>query len=165
MKIKITLTLIIASLTVLFAACGNSANTTNTTINANKSNTAVVVNSNQTTAANNTAPSTNTMANTVSNANKAAPTKDDGTIKGEYMVGDVKCTITPDEKDRDLYSKVSCADNRKVETYSRDDDPATKRSILVSENQKSRFVFENNNLASGTFTDEKGKTVKVTRVQ
>lgn len=160
MKIKITLTLIIASLTMLFAACGNSANTTTTTNTANKSNTAVVVNSNQT-MANNTAPA----ANTVSSANKAAPTKDDGTIKGEYMVGDIKCTITPDEKDRDLYSKVSCADNRKVETYSRDDDPAAKKSILVSENQKSRFVFENNNLASGTFTDEKGKSFKVTRVQ
>jgi hypothetical protein len=161
MKIKINLTVIIASLTVLFTACGNSANTTNTTNTANKSNTAVVVNSNQTGAANNTAPATNT----VSSVNKAAPTKDDGTIKGEYMVGDVKCTITPDEKDRDLYSKVSCADNRKVETYSRDDDPSAKKSILVSENQKSRFVFENNNLASGTFTDEKGKTFKVTRVQ
>lgn len=161
MKIKATLTLIIASLTVLFTACGNSANTTNTTNAANKSNTAVVVNSNQTTTANNTAQATNT----VSSANKTAPAKDDGTIKGDYMVGDVKCTITPDEKDRDLYAKISCADNRKVETYSRDDDPAAKKAILVSENQKSRFVFENNDPASGTFTDEKGKTVKVTRVQ
>ena len=165
MKIKNTLTVIIASLTLLFAACGNSTNTTTTANTANKSNTAMVVNSNQVPATNNAAPATNTATNTVSSANKAAPTKDDGKIEGEYLVGDVKCTITPEEKDRDLFSKVKCADNRKVEIYSRDDNDKTKTAMLVSENQVSRFVFENYNLASGTFTDEKGKTVKVTRVQ
>ena len=152
-------------MTLLFLACGDTANTT-TGNTANKSNIAVVVNSNQTAAANNTVAITNAATNTVSSANKAAPTQDDGKIVGEYLVGDVKCTIKPEAKDtKDLYFEVKCADNPKVQIYSRDDDPATKKAILVSENQKSRFVFENYNSANGTFTDEKGKTVKVSRVQ
>ena len=158
MKIKITLTVIIASLTLLSSACSNAANTT-TGNTANKSNTAVV-NSNQT-------PATNT----VSSANAAAPTKDEGKIVGEYLVGDVKCTIKPEAKDtKDLFFEVKCADNPQVEVYSRDDDPSKKQAILIA--GKKRFVFENNpsasgtfNSANGSFTDEKGKTVKVTRVQ
>jgi uncharacterized membrane protein YvbJ len=165
MKSKITLTVIIASLTLLFAACSNSTNTTTTANTANKSNTAVA-NSNQTGV-------TNTATNTGSSANKAAPTKDDGKIVGEYLVGEVKCTIKPEAGDtKDLFFEVKCADNPKAEIYSRDDDPAKKQAILVHEKQKRRFVFENNpsasgtfNSASGTFTDENGKTVKVTRVQ
>src|SRR5687767_4075544 len=109
MKSKITLTVIIASLTLLFAACSNSTNTTTTANTANKSNTAVV-NSNQT---------SNTATNTGSSANKAAPTKDDGKIVGEYLVGEVKCTIKPEAGDtKDLYFEVKCADNPKAEIYS-----------------------------------------------
>lgn len=62
MKIKITSTVIIASLTLLFAACGNSTNTTTAANTANPSNTATVVNFNQT-------PATNAAVNTVSSAN------------------------------------------------------------------------------------------------
>lgn len=149
MKINAILMVSTASLTLLFTGCGNS---TNTTANiANNSNTTTVVNSNKTT------------ANTVSSANNtAAPTKDDARFKGEYLVGDVKCTVTPDNND--LIHEVKCADKERVQIYSRDDAPP--KAIIVSENQKSRFVFDDPaNLANGNFTDESGKTVKVSRVR
>jgi hypothetical protein len=73
------------------------------------------------------------------------------------MVGDVKCTVTPDNND--LIHEIKCADKEKVQIYSRDDAPP--KAVIVSENQKSRFVFDNPaNLANGNFTDETGKTVK-----
>lgn len=178
MKIKIILTVITASATLMFSACEASNSTTGNANN--KSNTSIGINSNSAQAAvnkavtaANTAANTvaNTAANMVSAADKAIqPAKNDGKITGDYLVGDVKCTITPDEKDRELYSQVKCADNRKVETYSREDDPSKKRAMLVS--GKNQFVFENHpaadgtyNTANGTFTDDKGKTVKVTRAQ
>lgn len=148
MKINAIFMLSIASLTLLFTGCSSS---TNTTANiANNSNTATGANSNRTT------------ANTVSSANTAAPTKDDPRFKGEYLVGDVKCTVTPDNND--LIHEVKCADKEKVQIYSRDDAPP--QAIIVSENGKSRFVFDTPaNLANGNFTDEAGKTVKVSRVR
>ena len=149
-KIKITLTAIIASLTLMFTACGNSANTATTTNTANKPKTAVVVYSNQNAAANNTALATNTTANTASPANTAATTIDDGIIVGEYMVGDVKCTIKPEAGNtKDLYFEVKCADNPKAEIYSRDDEPSTKTAKLVGD--KGSFAFKDNPSASGTF--------------
>ena len=159
MKIKITLTVVIA--TLLFAACGTPTNTTNTANNANNSNTAVV-NSNQTAA-------TNTATNTASSANTAAPKKDDGKIVGDYMVGDVKCTITPLAGDtKDLYFDAKCADNPKVMKCSRDDSEKTANLAC----DRGTFSFKNPdsgsgvyNSANGTFTDTKGKTVNVTRVQ
>lgn len=148
MKVNAILMLSLASLTLLITGCSNS---TNTTANiANNSNTAAVVNSNKTT------------ANTGSAAKTAAPTEDDAKFMGEYMVGDVKCTVTPDNKD--LIHEVKCADKEKVQIYSRDDAPP--KAVIISENQKSRFVFDNSaSLVNGTFTDETGKTVKVSRVQ
>jgi len=72
----------IASLALLFSACGNAANTTannSTTNTANKSNTAVVINSNQP-AVNNRAAVSNTASNT------AAKSEGDR-IQGELQVG------------------------------------------------------------------------------
>ena len=97
MKIKIISTLGIASLALLFSACGNAANTTanNSAANAaNKSNVAVVVNSNQATM-NNTAPVSNTTTAPTGNANanktSSVPTpagKSEGEkVQGELQVG------------------------------------------------------------------------------
>ncbi len=103
MKIKAISTLGIASLALLFSACGNAVNTTanNSAVNAvNKSNVATVINSNQTTM-NNTAPVSNTMTapNGNANANKtssaATPAgKSAGEkIQGELEVGKTELVI------------------------------------------------------------------------
>lgn len=78
----------IASLALLFSACGNAANTTanNSTANiANKSNTAVVANSNQP-AVNNTAPVSNT-------ATTPAAQSEAQKIQGELQVGKTESVI------------------------------------------------------------------------
>lgn len=148
MKINTVLILSIASLTLLFAGCGDS---TNTTANMpDNSNAARPVNSNQ------------TPENTVSSAKTLLSAEDQARFKGEYMVGDVKCTITPDNND--LIHEIKCADKERVQIYARDDAPP--KAVIVSQDQKSRFVFDNPaNLANGNFTDATGKTVKVSRVQ
>lgn len=148
MKINTVLILSIASLTLLFAGCGGSTNTT--TNMPGNSNAARTVNSNP------------TPENTVSAAKPSLSAEDQVRFKGEYMVGDVKCTITPDNND--LIHEIKCADKEKVQIYSRDDAPP--KAVIVSQDQKSRFVFDNPaNLANGNFTDATGKTVKVSRVQ
>lgn len=87
-KITIFSAVVIASLTLLFSACGNAANTTanstttNTTV---KSNTAVVVNSNQT-AVNNTAPVANT-------APTPAAQSEASDVEGELQVGKTESVI------------------------------------------------------------------------
>ena len=88
MKITTFSTLSIAALALLFSACGNAGNTTanNSTANsANKSNTAVVINSNQT-AVNNTSPGSNT-------APTPAGTSEDEKIQGELQVGKTESVI------------------------------------------------------------------------
>jgi hypothetical protein len=83
MKIATVSTLSIASLALLFSACGGAANSTVNT--ANKSNTAVVINSNQTTV-NKTAPVANTAP---------TPASESGAdqIDGELQVGKTESVI------------------------------------------------------------------------
>jgi hypothetical protein len=81
-------TLSLASLALLFSACGKTANTTanNSTANtANKSNTAVAANSNQK-SVNNSAPVSNT-------APTPASESDADTIQGELQVGKAESVI------------------------------------------------------------------------
>lgn len=158
----------VAALAVVFTACGGAANTTanNTAAANNAANKIVVTNANSTNANSTGAANANAANANASNANTgaktAAPSADNARFKGEYMVGDVKCTVTPD--DRDLIHEIKCADNQKVQTYSRDDAPP--KAVIVSQNGKSRYVFDDPaNLANGSFTDEAGKTVKVSRAK
>lgn len=150
-------TLSVAALAVAFSACGSATNTTANNSAANKANNTIIVTNANTANAN----STNTT-NTNPPAN-IAPTAEDARFKGEYMVGDVKCTVKPDSSD--LMHEIKCADKDKVQNYSRDDAPP-KAIIVSSDNEKARFVFDDAmNLANGNFTDETGKTVKVSRVK
>lgn len=101
MKITTVSTLGIALLALLFSACGNAVNTTanNSAVNnAVKSNTAVIVNSNQTTVAN----TANTMTSPVSSANAgktaSAPPPPGGTfgrpkIEGALQFGKTESVI------------------------------------------------------------------------
>lgn len=91
MKIKSLPALGIASLALLFSACGGAGNnttanstTTNTTI---KSNTAVVTNSNQTAVSN-----TNSTANT-STPTPAASDSETSDVQGELQVGKTESVI------------------------------------------------------------------------
>ena len=141
-----------------FSACGNQANTTVNNTTANKANNTIVV-----TNANSTNTNSTNTPNTNTSASKTAPTGEDARFKGDYMVGDVKCTVKPDSSD--VMHEIKCADKDKVQNYSRDDAPP-KAVIVSSDNEKVRFVFDDAmNLANGNFTDDKGKTVKVTRVK
>jgi protein involved in sex pheromone biosynthesis len=88
MKITTVSTLGIASIALIFSACSNAGNTTanNSTANtANKSNTAVVINSNQT-AVNSTAPVSNT-------APTPAGESEAEIIQGELQVGKTESVI------------------------------------------------------------------------
>jgi protein involved in sex pheromone biosynthesis len=88
MKITTFSMLSIASLALLFSACGNAADTTannSTTNTASKSNTAVVANAKQP-AVNNTSPVSNTAPNT---AGKSEGDK----IQGELQVGKSESVI------------------------------------------------------------------------
>ena len=88
LKVTTFSTLSIASLALLFSACGKTGNTTaniSTTNTANKSNTAVVANANQT-AVNNTAPVSNT-APTPARQSEASH------IDGELQVGKTESVI------------------------------------------------------------------------
>jgi hypothetical protein len=148
----------LAAVAVAFSACGNSSNApaNNAANSSNAANKIIVTNANSANANNTNAANTNLPAKT------DAPTADDARFKGEYMVGDVKCTVKPDG--RDLIHEIKCAGKEKVQIYSRDDAPP--KAVIVSENQKSRFVFDDPaNLANGNFTDETGKSVKVVRVK
>jgi protein involved in sex pheromone biosynthesis len=92
MKFTTFSTLSIASLALLFSACGNAANTNanNTTANtANKSNTAAVVNSNQT-AVNNTSSVSNTSSNT-----RPTPAGESGAdkVQGKLQAGKTESVI------------------------------------------------------------------------
>ncbi len=91
-KITIFSTLGVASLVLLFSACGNAANTTanNTTISTttstvNKSNTAVVNNSNQTTVSN--------TANVSNTATPPAVQSEASEVQGELQVGKTESVI------------------------------------------------------------------------
>ncbi len=88
LKINTFSALSIASLALLFSACGSAGNTTaniSTANTANKSNTSVVANSNQT-AVNNTAPVSNT-APTPAGQSEASQ------IQGELQVGKTESVI------------------------------------------------------------------------
>ena len=151
-------TLSVAALAIVFSGCGGAANTNVNITAANKANNTIVV-----TNANSTNANSTSTTNTNTSANKTATTAEDARFKGDYMVGDVKCTVKPDSTD--LMHEVKCADKDKAQNYSRDDAPP-KAIIVSSDNEKSRFVFDDAmNLASGNFTDDKGKTVKVSRVK
>src|ERR1044071_2840681 len=87
MKIRIFSTLCIASLALLFSACGSTTNTTvnNSTANTNKPNTAVVANSTQTPTINPT-PVSNT-------APAPADDSEASDVSGELQVGKTESTI------------------------------------------------------------------------
>ena len=87
MKIRIFSTFCIASLALLFSACGSTTNTTvnNSTANTNKSNTAVVANSTQTPTINPT-PVSNT-------APAPADDSEASDVSGELQVGKTESTI------------------------------------------------------------------------
>ena len=88
MKIKTVSTLGVVSLTLLFLACGNAANTTanNSTVNAvSKSNTTVVTNTNPTPASNTTA-----VTNT---ASTPAAQSEASEVEGELQVGKTESVI------------------------------------------------------------------------
>lgn len=112
--------------------------------------------------ANNTSPAANAAATP---ASTASPTNaGNNTTEGNYLVGDVLCTITPDKTDKlELEHKVKCAGQDKARIYSRDDDPSKNQVVLASPDGKSRFVLDAATASNGTFTDEKGKTVSVKR--
>jgi len=100
MKIIIISVLTIASLTLLFSACGNAVNTTTNNSNAatpvNKSNTAVVVNSNQV-AMNTTAPGSNVANNADAKETSGAKTPADKfeseKVQGELQTGKTESVI------------------------------------------------------------------------
>ena len=146
----------VATLAFTLCACGASQGTGNNNAGANASNQSnnAAANANRA-AAGNAASASNTAA-----AATPAALRGDGSFKGEYLVGDVKCTVTMD--DNEVRHEIKCADQGKAQIYFRDD--THEQAIIVSEDQKSRFVFDDKTLTKGSFTDEKGKTVKVTRI-
>jgi hypothetical protein len=103
MKITTFSTLTFVLLTLFFSACSNAVNTTvnNSTVTiGNKSNTAIVVNSNQA-SVNNTAPVSNTKnasndnqaANNTSSAPTPANNSEAETIRGELQPGKTESVI------------------------------------------------------------------------
>ncbi len=90
-------TLNVASLAFAFSACNNSQSGNSTVNNANQSNTATVVNTNQT-AVNNTSPAANT-ANSASPASKPATkpnaesSGEETTVSGKMMTGKTESLI------------------------------------------------------------------------
>ena len=145
-------TLSLATFAFTLSACGASQVTGNTNAGANTSNqsNAAAASDTSRAAAGNTAPA----------SNAPAAVQGDGSFKGEYLVGDVKCTVTMDENE--VRHEIKCADQGKAQIYFRDD--THEQAIIVSEDQKGRFIFDDKTLTRGSFTDDKGKTVKVTRV-
>lgn len=148
-----------AALAFTFSACGSTATNSNTTANpANK------VNTNVTTGGNGNAMSGTNAApemKTNSNADTGASTTSDGEIRGDYMVGDVKCSIKPDGEGT-VRHQVKCADNEQVQFYFVDTD--NDKTILEAKDGKSRFTFDGQDVKSGTFKNAAGQTVTFNRV-
>ena len=78
------------------------------------------------------------------------------------MVGDKKCSIKQLD-DKDLLHEVKCEGETKARSFSRDDDG--KKAILVSQDGKNRFELDTAAASEGTYTDETGKSVKVSRAK
>jgi hypothetical protein len=153
----------VATLGFAFSACDTSKNVAVNNAASNSvstSNTTIAANTNST-AANNAAPASNTSTSTNISANTSESPKEDGKFEGNYLVGYIKCKVTPD-KDGVRY-EVKCADQEKVQIYFRKD-PSDKQAVIVSEDEKSRFVFDDKTLSTGSFIDEAGKTIVANRI-
>lgn len=86
------------------------------------------------------------------------------TFKGDYMVGTVKCTVTPTKNQ--MLHRVECAGREGFQLYVVEGDEKETAYIYTDEKgvEKSRFVFKNG-ATDGRFIDASSKEVKVSRIK
>lgn len=86
------------------------------------------------------------------------------TFKGDYMVGTVKCAVTP-TKGQFRY-RVECADQEGFQLYAVEGNEEETAYINTDEKgvEKSRFVFKNG-ATDGRLINASGKEVKVSRIK
>jgi hypothetical protein len=86
------------------------------------------------------------------------------TFKGDYMVGTVRCTVTPTKNQ--MLHRVECAGREGFQLYAVEGDEKETAYIYTDQEgaEKSRFVFKNGE-TNGRFIVVSGKEVKVSRVK